>query len=171
MGMERAVTIRCLIVASLLFPGAVAAQESDASRIQPGDSVRVTIKGALPIPGVLDSWRSEVMVLSIDGLDDTWGVSVSDMTALQVYTRRTNRESFRHGAMMGSVLGIFVGTALGAALNASGVTDDPEGPPAQIVTAALTGTAIGFLGGALLGGLYYGRRPGMGWIRITLPGG
>jgi len=145
------------------------AQGSGLNRVEVGDSVRVRMEGSVLIPASLDAWRGNVLVLNVSGLSTTWPVAASDLVSLEVYTLRTKPESFRHGAIIGGVSGLFIGAALGLLLNSTGVTYDPDAAPAQLMTHALAGAGLGFVGGALLGGVYLGRRPGMGWIGITLP--
>jgi hypothetical protein len=163
-------TVCLLTVIACVVGGAgAAAQGSGLDRVEVGDSVRIRMEGTVLVPASLNSWRGDVMVLNVSGLRTTWPVSVSDMISLELYTLRTRQESFRQGAILGAVTGLFVGAAIGVLLNTTGLIKDPDAPPAQIMTQTLAGAGLGFAGGALLGGVYYGRRPGMGWISITLP--
>jgi hypothetical protein len=166
------VTVCLLTVGACAMGGAgVSAQGSGLDRVEVGDSVRIRMEGTVLVPASLNSWRGNVMVLNVSGLQTTWPVSVSDLISLEVYTLRTHQESFRQGAILGAVSGLFVGAAIGVILNTTGVIKDPDAPPAQIMTQAIAGAGLGFAGGAVLGGIYYGRRSGMGWVGITLPGG
>lgn len=159
------------VVAVLVTVPADARAQSGVLRVQPGDSLRVHLEGNLPITAAFQSWDGEYMMLGIEGIDDAWPVSVFEMNALELYTMRTSRESFRHGAVLGAVSGIFIGAAVGLALHSIGVTDDPDAPPAQLMTNTLRGAGLGFALGAIGGGLYFGRNPGWGWVSITLPMG
>ena len=136
-----------------------------------GDTVRVRMPGGIPVAAALLEWRSDVMVLGVDGLDGAWPVSVFDMARLEVYGDRTSREGFRHGAIMGGITGLFVGAAVAVALQAAGVTDQADQPPSQLISDAFTGAGLGFVAGSLTGGFYRGSHPGRGWIRLALPGG
>lgn len=157
------------LLSSCLYVADASGQASGLERVQEGDSVRLHFDGALPIDAAFQQWQSEQMLLRVEGLDEVWPVSVEDLSSLQVYALRTPRESFRHGAVLGAVSGIFVGAAVGLLLHTSGVIDDPDAPPAQLMTNTLTGAGVGAATGLLAGGLYYGRHPGYGWISITLP--
>jgi hypothetical protein len=112
----------------------VSAQSSDTNRVSAGDTVRVRMDRGLTVEAVFQRWEGESMALSVEGLTAPWVVSVFDMQALDVYTDRTRREGFRHGALLGAAAGLFLGAAIGVALNASGATDDPDAPADQIVT-------------------------------------
>lgn len=161
-----------MIGALLLGPGATVVEaQADIMRVQVGDSLRVRLPGSLPIQAAFRAWDGQYMMLDIGGLDDEWPVSVFDMAGLELYTMRTPQESFRHGAILGAVSGIFIGAAIGLALHSIGVTDDPDAPPAQLMTNTLRGAGLGFALGAVGGGLYFGRNPGEGWVSIRLPGG
>jgi hypothetical protein len=148
-----------------------AAQSADANRVAEGDTVRVMVsERALPVTASFLGWEGEWMLLDVDGVDGSWSVNVFDLHRLELLTERTSREGLRHGVVLGGAAGLFVGAAVGVVLDASGVTNDPNQPPGQIVGHAITGGAIGILVGALAGGLYRGRRPGRGWVNLGLPG-
>ncbi len=138
-------------------------------RVEVGDSIRVGMTNVLPVEGALVGWREGGLLMRVDGLDEAWPLRFQDLSSLQVYTLRTAREGFRHGAVLGAVSGIFVGAALGLLLHTTGVIGDEESPPAQILSHGLAGAGIGFGVGAMVGGFWYGRRPSSGWIQITLP--
>jgi len=151
---------------------AAAAQGSDTNRVAEGDTVRLMMSGgSLPVTASFLGWDGETMLLDVEGLEGSWAVSVFDMHRLEVLTERTNREGFRHGAVLGGAAGLFLGAAIGVVLNASGVTHDPNEPPSQIVTQAMRGGVVGIAVGALAGGVWRGRRPGRGWVNLGLPGG
>ncbi len=152
-----------------LAPIPAHAQRSDTNRVHPGDSVRVRMQGSFEVDASFERWEGDEMVLGVEGLDDPWTVSVYEMDRLQVYTDRTRREGFRHGAVLGAAAGIFIGAIAGIGLNAAGVTDDPDGPSDQLVTQAIAGAVVGMAGGALVYGVHRGRNPGRGWIGIVLP--
>lgn len=163
-----------IALALMAVPGTTEAQsgvQSGVLRVQEGDSLRVHLEGNLPITAAFHAWDGEYMMLGIEGIDDEWPVSIFEMNALELYTLRTSQESFRHGAILGAVSGIFIGAAVGLALHSLGVTDDPDAPPAQLMTNALRGAGLGFALGGIGGGLYFGKNPGWGWVSITLPGG
>lgn len=164
-------TVIGLVAAGVVSVSGQEDAQAGVLRVQIGDSLRVHLQGNLPITAAFRSWDGEYMMLGIEGIDDSWPVSVFDMDELELYTLRTSQESFRHGAVLGAVSGIFIGAALGLALNATGITDDPDGPPAQLMTDTLRGAGLGFALGAVGGGLYFGRNPGWGWVSIRLPGG
>ena len=145
------------------------AQRSDTNRVNPGDSVRVRMDAGSRVDAAFRRWDGDSMVLRVAGLEAPWTVSVFDMYGLEVYTDRTRREGFRHGAVLGAAGGLFIGAVVGVALNAAGVTDDPNGPSDQLVTHAIRGAVIGIAGGALAYGVYRGRHPGRGWIGLQLP--
>jgi hypothetical protein len=147
----------------------VSAQSSDTNRVSAGDTVRVRMDRGLTVEAVFQRWEGESMALSVEGLTAPWVVSVFDMQALDVYTDRTRREGFRHGALLGAAAGLFLGAAIGVALNASGATNDPDAPADQIVTEGLRGAALGIVAGGLAFGIYRGRHPGRGWIGLELP--
>jgi hypothetical protein len=125
--------------------------------------------GGFRVRAAFRAWEGESMVLNVDGLEGPWTVSVYDMRGLEVFTDRTRREGFRHGALLGAATGLFVGAVAGIALNAAGVTDDPNAPSDQLVTHAIRGAVIGVAGGALVYAVYRGRHPGRGWIGLELP--
>ena len=100
-----------------LVPGGVGeaeAQISDISRISLGDSVRIRLPGALRVDASLLSWRGDVMMLDLVGLDAPWPVSILELEAL---VARTSREGFRYGAGVGAAAGIFLGAGLGLMLH------------------------------------------------------
>jgi hypothetical protein len=150
-------------------PALAGAQSSDTNRVSVGDSVRIRMEGGMIVEAAFEGWAGESMVFDVPGLSDSWSVSVYDMRALEVYTDRTRREGFRHGALLGAAAGLFLGAAIGVALHSSGATDDPDGPADQIVTHGLRGAGIGLVLGALGFGVYRGRNPGSGWIGLQLP--
>lgn len=147
----------------------VSAQFSDASRVSDGDTVRIRLPRAMPVKASVVGMHNDVMVMRVEGLDGPWGVSLFDMTSLEVFTDRTPREGFRHGAILGGVSGLFIGAAVGIVLHTTGVTDDPSQPPGKLMTDALRGAGLGVIGGALAFGFYGGSHPGRGWIGIALP--
>ena len=152
------------------FPQRASGQEADANRVAIGDTVRVMVTpSALEVRASFLGWERDAMLLDVPGLEDPWAVSVFQMHRMEVLTHRTNREGLRHGLVLGGAGGLFLGAAVGAALNAFGVTHDPARPPAQIVTAGIRGAWVGTVVGALAGGVYWGRRPGRGWVRLELP--
>lgn len=150
-------------------PSASAGQGSGVERIQAGDSVRVHFSGALPIDAAFEQWRDDELMLRVEGLEERWPVSVYDLSSLELYTLRTRQESFRHGMILGAVSGIFIGAAAGVLLHSAGVIDDPDAPPAQILSNGLRGAGLGAVALGLAGGFYFGRNPGYGWISIALP--
>lgn len=152
-------------------PAGVAAQQSGVERIQVGDSVRVHLPGALPIDAAFERWQSDELILRVEGLEGRWPVSVYDLSSLELYTLRTRQESFRHGVILGAVSGVFIGAAAGVLLHSVGVIDDPDAPPAQLLTNGLRGAGLGAIALGLAGGFYFGRNPGYGWVSITLPVG
>ena len=166
-----ALTRRLAFAALLLLAmgQGVDAQLSGLERIQPGDSVRVYLRGGLPVDAGFDRWQSGEMVLRVEGLEGAWFIDVEDLSELELYALRTNRESFRHGAVLGAVAGLFVGAVGGLLLHTTGVIDDPDAPPAQVITNAMSFAGIGVAVGIAGGGLYYGRNPGYGWVTIALP--
>lgn len=131
--------------------------------------MRVHLRGGLPVDVGFERWQAGEMVLRVDGLDGRWFVDVDDVDQLEIYARRTNRESFRYGALVGAAGGLFAGAVVGLVLHTLGVIDDPDAPPAQVMTNTLSGAGIGVAAGILVGGLYAGRNPGYGWISIALP--
>lgn len=147
----------------------LAGQFSDASRVEPGDSVRVRLLSALPVDASFLEWRGDAMIFEVQGLGSDWPVSVSDMSSLSVYTDRSPREGFRHGAVLGAVGGLFFGAAIGLALNWTGVIDDPE-VPSKLMTDGMRWAGLGLVAGAMSYGFYRGGHPGRGWVQIALPG-
>ncbi len=155
-----------------LVPGGVGeaeAQISDVSRISLGDSVRIRLPGALRVDASLLSWRGDVMMLDLVGLDAPWPVSILELEALEVHVARTSREGFRYGAGVGAAAGIFLGAGLGLVLHATGIVNDPDQPQTQVMRTATRWSALGAVAGALGGGFYMGAHPGFGWVRIELP--
>jgi hypothetical protein len=165
--------LRCLVTllgATLILgvTGSASAQ-SDASRVEFGDSVRVRLPRAQAVDASFRGWDQGVMLLRVQGLEGQWNVPVRDLSALSVYTTRTPREGLRHYSILGAVSGLFLGAAVGLALHTTGVIDDPTKPPAQIITNALKWSGLGVVGGLLAGGVLGGRHPGAGWVGISLP--
>lgn len=135
-----------------------------------GDSIRLRLAGALTLDASVGEVHDDVMVLSVVGLAARWPVSVFDMESLEVLDERTSREGLRYGFGMGLVAGIFAGAAVGLALHAAGVTDDPDGPASLIMGNTLRWAGFGAVAGGIGGAIVGGARPGVGWIRIELPG-
>ncbi len=144
-------------------------QLSGLDRIQTGDSVRVHPRRGLTVDASFDRWDTGDMVLRVEGLDGRWFVDVADLDELEIYAQRTERESFRHGAVIGAAAGLFAGAVAGLILHTVGITDDPDAPPSQIMSNTLTGAGIGVASGVIFGGFYAARHPGWGWISIALP--
>ena len=142
---------------------------SDPSRILSGDSLRVKLPFSPAVKAVFLGWEADRMRLQVDGMKQVWPVSVYDLSRLEVRTERTRREGLRHYAVIGAATGLFVGAAIGLGLHATGVTDDPDGPPEQIVTTTLQWAGFGIIGGLLTGGYWGGRSPGTGWVSLSLP--
>ena len=142
---------------------------SDPSRILSGDSLRVKLPFSPAVKAVFLGWEADRMRLQVDGMTQVWPVSVYDLSRLELLTQRTRREGLRHYAVIGAATGLFVGAAIGLALHASGLTDDPVGPPEQIVTTTLRVAGFGVIGGFLTGGYFGGQSPGTGWVSISLP--
>ena len=111
--MQLPIAQRLRAVRALLFLGAslcvtapvASAQSSDTNRVAAGDTVRVRMDRGLTVEAVFQRWEGESMALSVEGLTAPWIVSVFDMQALDVYTDRTRREGFRHGALLGAAEG------------------------------------------------------------------
>ena len=158
-----------LAAAFLLLAAPVQAQSGDTNRISEGDTVRLRMDGGLSVEAGFRAWDGPSMVLDVEGLTDPWSVSVYDMYTLEVFTERTSREGFRHGAVLGGVTGMFIGAAIGAALNLSGVTHDPKAASDQVVNQSIRGGIIGAALGAFSFGIYRGKNPGRGWIGLELP--
>ncbi len=144
---------------------------TDASRIEIGDTVRVTMERGQPFEAVFRGWDADLMMLRVDGVAEDWPISVFDVAVLAVRTRRTRREGFRYRAVLGAANGLFVGAGLGLILHAAGIVSGPDAPPERVVIRALQGAGFGTLGGALVGGFVGGRYPGTGWISLSLPTG
>lgn len=157
------------LAACLLCAVPVQAQSDDTNRISEGDTVRLRIDGGLSLEAAFRGWDGPSMVLDVEGLADPWTVSVYDMYTLDVFTERTSREGFRHGAVLGGVTGMFVGAAIGAVLNLTGVTHDPRAASDQVVNQSVRGGIIGAALGAFSFGIYRGKNPGRGWIGLELP--
>jgi hypothetical protein len=155
-------------VVALCVPAArVAAQEA---ALFEGDSVRVTVRGALEVEGVAVDIRDERLMLRTDGVANLWPVSMLDLDHLEVLRPRTNRQAFRDGFGLGLVTGLFVGAAVGLALHTLGVVgSDDDAPAERLIQTTLTGTGIGSVVGGFVGGIRGGRNPGMGWVSVRLP--
>jgi len=162
-------TLALLVLAFLGVTSGVAAQGADRNRMASGDSVRIRLTGRMMVAAEFREWDVNGIVLDMDGLIEPYPVAVSDMERLDAFMRRTNRESFRHGAVLGAASGIFIGAAVGLLLHKTGVISDPDDPPAEIFTDTLRWVGLGLIGGAVAGGFYFGSHPGHGWIRIALP--
>ena len=89
-----ALTRRLAFAALLLLAmgQGVDAQLSGLERIQPGDSVRVYLRGGLPVDAGFDRWQSGEMVLRVEGLEGAWFIDVEDLSELELYALRTNRD-------------------------------------------------------------------------------
>jgi hypothetical protein len=160
-----------LLLVAALGPGAVQvrAQGADASRIVTGDSIRLKLPGALWLDAHFGSWSADVMLLEVAGIAGDWPVSIFDLDGLQVYTQRSARDGLRHWALIGAVTGIFAGAATGLVLHATGAVGEPDAPPGQIISTALSWTGIGIVVGTLGGAAYGASRPGIGWVQVQLP--
>jgi len=169
------VLVACACVASVSVPERLSGQRTrveapaDASRIELGDTIRVQLPRAQPVEAVFRGWEADVMLLQVNGVEQTWPVSVFDMTWLEVHTERTRREGLRHYAILGAATGLFVGAGVGLGLHAIGITNDPDGPAEQIIANTLQGAGLGTVTGFLVGGYLGGRHPGAGWISLALP--
>ena len=161
----------CTVLAAILVLGVTCPvhAQSDLSRVELGDSVRVQLPRARAVEASLQGWDQGVMLLRVQGLESQWGVPVRDLAALSVYTARSPREGLRHYSILGAVSGLFLGAAVGLALHTMGVIDDPTKPPAQIITNALKWSGLGVVGGVVAGGVLGGQNPGVGWVGISLP--
>ena len=144
-------------------------QAFDPDRIHVGDSVRLRLPSSVPVTGSFHGWEQDVMMLGVEGLEERWPVSIHDAESLELLTERTHREGFRYGAVVGSIAGFFIGAGVGLLLHASGAIDDPYGPPGEVVSNTLHWAGVGFGLGGIGAGIYKGRKPGRGWIRLTLP--
>lgn len=164
------VVLFSLVVALAVGVSALEGQGADRNRMTTGDSVRVEMSGRMSVAASFNRWRPDAILLDVDGFAQPYRIELSEMERLDVYMRRTRRESFRHGALLGAAGGIFIGAVMGLALHKAGVIDDADAPPAEIVTDAIQWSGIGLVGGALVGGFYAGSHPGLGWIRVQLPG-
>lgn len=164
--------VTALLVCGLLL-GASARDllaQSDASRVEEGDSVRLRLPGALTVDASVGEVRNDVITLRVVGLAQGWPVSVFDMASLEVLDERTPREGLRYGFGMGFVAGVFAGAAVGLALHSAGVTDDLDGPASLIMGNTLRWAGFGAVAGGIGGAIVGSARPGVGWIRIELPG-
>jgi hypothetical protein len=109
------------------------------------------------------------MLLGIQGVAGAWPVSIFDLTGLQLYADRSPRQGLRHWAMIGAVGGIFAGAAVGVLIDTSGAGAGRSGPSTEIIATTVRWATIGMALGAVVGGVYGGARPGMGWVGIELP--
>ena len=159
------------LAAAATLPAKSAAQDARnvIGVLERGDSVRLRLRGALPIDGQMLVLRSDTLVLAMAGLPDDWMVAASDLETLHRYIDRTPREGFRHGAAMGMAVGMFVGAATGAILHATDVLGGPDETLQGFAVGTLRLSAIGMGLGGLTGGFIGGANPGMGWIGIELP--
>lgn len=159
--------ICAVLVLGVALP--LAAQGGDLSRISQGDSVRLRIRGGVRVAASLGAWNDDLMLLTVQGLDDAWPVSIYDMESLDLHRARTPREGFRQGTILGAVVGLFAGAAVGLALHSTGVSYDPDGPAQQIITTSLKWAGLGAVLGGLTGGFIGGSHPGVGWVNVELP--
>ena len=147
----------------------VQGQGADLNRIHPGDSVRIRVSGRMTVAAEFHGWEPDRMLLDVNGFADPYPVPLENMERLDAYLERTSQESFRHGAILGAAGGLFIGAALGLVLHTTGVIDDPDAPPSEIVTDSLQWMGFGIVGGTFFGGFWTSAHPSFGWIRIELP--
>ncbi|MDX1494260.1 MAG: hypothetical protein R3253_09385 [Longimicrobiales bacterium] len=158
-----------ILLLALAASSELSAQGADRNRMTAGDSVRVRLTGRMTVAAEFNRWEDDGILLDVDGFADPYSVDLTNMERLDVYMVRTPRESFRHGAILGASAGLFIGAAVGLVLHQTGVIDDEDAPPAELVTDGLTFAGLGLVGGALVGGFYAGTHPRRGWIRVQLP--
>lgn len=161
-----------MLVASSMLGVAcpLTAQGGDLSMLSPGDSVRVRLRGGIPVPASFGAWNEDVMLLTVQGLGQDWPVSIYDMESLDIYRARTPQEGFRQGVLIGAVAGVFVGAAVGLVLHSTGVSFDPDLPSdQQILATSLRWAGIVAAAGGVVGGFVGGSHPGIGWVHVDLP--
>ena len=146
------------------------AQFSGMGALQPGDSVRLQLPGALRVEASMREMRGDTLILIVPGLASEWLLSGYDLVSLERYTDRNSREGFRNGAVVGMFAGVFVGAAIGLVLHSTGVIYDEDRPNTQIVGNTLKWVGLGFAFGGIGGGFWGGAHPGRGWVALQLPG-
>lgn len=158
-----------LLIAGTALATPAAAQYNDVGALQPGDSVRLRLPGALRLNAQMSALRADTLMLVVEGLNDLWPVSSFDLVTLERFAQRDSRQGFRHGALMGMAAGVFVGAGIGLGLHASGVGRDTGEVTIDGMNTVLRWTGLGFALGAIGGGFLGGAKPGRGWVPVALP--
>ncbi|HYR06356.1 MAG TPA: hypothetical protein VEQ60_01230 [Longimicrobium sp.] len=142
----------------------------DASRLQPGDRIRVTAPQAFrtPVTGTVAETAPDVLTLARGGgAVDTVNIPMALVRKVEVSRGHLSRgHGVRRGAVQGLAAGVVVGALVGGILGVG--VDAREGENVNEVSESLTSAAqfgaIGLVAGGLMG-----MRERERWERLALP--